>query len=162
MTERRPHLLVLVGIPGAGKTTYARQLLARCPSLRLVSPDLVREELYPGYARDAVAHEQIDNRRVFSQAFGEVRTALVAGQDVIFDATNLTIDARHMLVLLGRRAHAILIARYFPIAVMAALRRNRGRLRQVPTGVIARMAAKLQPPTRAEGFQRVVWQRCGE
>ena len=157
---RPPHLLVLVGIPGAGKTTYARRLCARCPAVRLISPDEFRERLYPGYQAGRSDIYRMDNDRIFRLAYRAVTEALAAGKDVVFDATSLTVSRRQKLIQLGQRYAAVLIARYFPIHPREALHRNRLRPRQVPPAVILHMAAMLQPPERAEGFARVVRHRA--
>jgi predicted kinase len=154
--RRRPHLVVLVGIPGSGKTTFARRLLSRCRAMCWVSPDLIRERLYPGYERGQAEHRQMNHRRVFSIAYRELAEALEAGQDVIFDATSLTVASRRRLLRSAERYDAIPIAHYFPIALPPALARNAHRHRRVPAGVIARMHAILVPPRREEGFARVV------
>ena len=156
MTQRRPHLVVVVGIPGSGKTTYARRLQARCRAMRLVSPDLIRDQLYPGYEQGLVDHRQVNHRRIFDLAYQEVAAALAAGEDVIFDATNLTVSRRRGLLRLAQEHGAIPIAHYFPISLPLAFARNAGRARRVPNSAIARMHVLLQPPTRAEGFARVV------
>jgi len=153
---RRPRLDVLVGIPGSGKTTFARRARARRPGVRVISPDAIRDTLYPGYEAGQVDVRRIDNARVFREAYRAVAEALTDGADVIFDATSLTERRRRKLVALGRRHGARLIARYFTITLSEALRRNRARPRQVPPGIIAHMANLLQPPTEAEGFDRVI------
>ncbi|MHB9132089.1 MAG: AAA family ATPase [Armatimonadota bacterium] len=154
-----PQLLVLVGIPGSGKTTYAQQLAARCPTARLVSPDLIRERLYPGYAEGRIDVRKINDQHVFRLAYHEAGSALATGYHVIFDATSLTIKRRHKLIALAHRHHAAAVARFFPVRMPEALRRNRLRTRQVPPGAIAAMANVLVPPSKREGFQRVVVQR---
>jgi predicted kinase len=156
VAPRRPHLEVLVGIPGSGKTTYADRLRARCPQLCVVSPDAVREQLYPGYAQGLVEHRLINHRRVFGMAYRAIAAALAAEHPVLFDATSLTAGSRHGLIALARRACAAISARYFPISLPEAFRRNRARPRQVPTVVIAHMASILVPPSKIEGFDRVV------
>lgn len=154
--ERPVHLIVLVGIPGSGKTTYARRLLARCPMMKSVSPDSIRDKIYPGYEQGLVEHAVINQQLIFGIAYRELGKALAAGHDVIFDATNLTRAARKPLVRLAQRHGAVPIAHYFPIHLYQALPRNRRRQRQVDPEKMAQMSGMLQPPTRKEGFARVV------
>ena len=159
MTQRRTHLIVLVGIPGSGKTTYAHRLLARCRTMRAISPDLTRERLYPGYERGLINHALINQQRIFGIAYREVSDALSSGVDVLFDATNLTIARRRRLIRLAWQHNAVPIAHYFTADIALALHRNRLRHRRVPTSIIMRMFAILQPPTHTEGFVRVVTHR---
>lgn len=155
----RPRLLVLVGIPGAGKTTYAARLHTYDPSMQVISPDIIREQLYPGYDEGRVDVRCIDDRRVFRAAYRTTAEALQHGHDVIFDATSLTFTRRKKLIDIARRYDAEVIAHFFPISLDAALQRNRRRLRQVPPGAIAHMARVLVPPQMAEGFDRITVHR---
>lgn len=151
-----PHLEVLVGIPGSGKSTYATHRKAHAPATRIISPDDIRNHRYPGYHQGQVAHQQINHRLIFRLAYRKVAQALAAGKDVIFDATSLTVRNRHRLIVLGRRYHAYLIAHYFPISLHEAQHRNSTRPRQVPHDVMAQMQYILEPPTCREGFHSVV------
>jgi predicted kinase len=159
MTTRPPHLLVLVGIPGSGKSTYASRLQARRPGLNIISPDIIRQELYPGYEEGRVDVRHIDDHHVFRLAYHAVAEALQAGRDVLFDATSLTRIRRGKLLRLGRRADAVITAHFFPISLRKAFHRNRLRPRQVPPGAIAHLAKVLVPPDPAEGFDRIVVHR---
>ena len=154
--QRRRHLVVLIGIPGSGKTTYARQLLARCRAMRLVSPDIIRERLYPGYEQGEAEHRQINDRRIFAIAYREMADGLEAGQDVVFDATSLTRIHRRKLLRLAEGFGALAVAHYFRTSLPLALGRIARRQRRVPAGAIAHMLKILEPPEREEGFARVV------
>jgi len=96
------------------------------------------------------------HRRIFVIAYREVTVALAAGEDVVFDATSLTVAPRWWLRRLAKRHDAIPIAHYFAIRLSLALARNARRRRSVPAGIVTRMRAILVPPTHAEGFARVV------
>lgn len=98
----------------------------------------------------------MNHRRIFAIAYREVAGALDGGQDVIFDATSLTRTRRRKLLLLAEGFGATPVAHYFQAALPLALARNAARQRRVPAGVIAHMLKILQPPTREEGFARVV------
>jgi len=124
--------------------------------MRLVSTDIIRERLYPGYELGQADHPLMNNRRIFAIAYREVTEALDAGHDVVFDATSLTRASRRRLLRLAEQSGAVPVARYFPVSLSLALSRNARRPRRVPPGAIAHMLTILQPPTRKEGFARVV------
>jgi predicted kinase len=79
----RPVLVMLVGAPGTGKSRLARQL-ALSLEARVVETDRVRKQLFadPRYTRG-------EHAAVYGWCHTILRSTLVAGQPVIFDATNL-------------------------------------------------------------------------
>lgn len=74
-------LMLITGLPGAGKTTLARALAERLGAVHLNS-DLLRGELglWGHYSPD-------DKARVYEALLGRARQALGAGQTVIIDST---------------------------------------------------------------------------
>ena len=76
-------LVLLSGLPGSGKTTFAAQLAPRLDACVLES-DLVRRELFPKrrYTRK-------ESGAVFAEVRARAEGALGEGRDVIIDATNL-------------------------------------------------------------------------
>jgi predicted kinase len=87
-------LFILVGIPGCGKTTYAKTL--RHPKLRVVSTDQIREIMVQqGILGDI--NDMSANKEVFARFHDAVDYDLKAGFDCVADATNLRDFARARL-----------------------------------------------------------------
>lgn len=83
-----PSLVILCGLPGTGKSHFARALVARAPFVWLNS-DRTRKLLVarPIYSRR-------EHRRVFSAMHVLTRGYLRDGRSVVFDATNLNEGVR--------------------------------------------------------------------
>ena len=83
-----PHLVVLCGLPGTGKSHFARELASRAPFVWLNS-DRTRKLLVarPQYSRR-------EHRRVFAAMHVLTRGYLRDGYSVVFDATNLNENVR--------------------------------------------------------------------
>ena len=138
-------LILTVGLPGSGKSTYLAQLGANA-----ISSDEIRRLI----ADDVL--DQSMNARVFTVVRYLVRQRLAAGRPITYvDATHLTRWERRPYVLLARRYGCRLEALFFDVPVETCIARNRTRQRVVPEAAIREMAAKLTPPTRQEGFDAV-------
>src|SRR5215470_11071615 len=100
--------VVLVGLPGSGKSTFFRQRFAATHVH--VSRDNFRNARNPSRRQAALIEE-----------------ALMAGRDVVVDNTNLRISDRAAITEVARRHGAEVVAYFFEPDVAACRARNRGR-----------------------------------
>ena len=135
-----PFLIILSGLPGAGKSTIARDLCARLHAVHIES-DAVRASLFPH-----PTHSPKEHRAVFTRVHGMMQRTLTAGQPVVMDATNLTTHHRALALAIAARARApaYLVRVHAPEAV------TRARLARRPAGeadwpVYLRMRAQAEP-----------------
>lgn len=84
------NLYILAGIPGCGKSTWARNFF---PPRLIVSSDAIREELWPGEEYDYTR-----NGQVFDAFHTRVRWRLLdSHHTAVADATSLTAASREKL-----------------------------------------------------------------
>lgn len=154
----QPSALMMIGVPGSGKTTFARQA-AELLELTYVCPDDIREEL-TGDVRD-----QSKNEVVWQEARRQVQEALEADKSVIIDATYTKEVDRHKDIATFREYGArAVIGVFVDTPVDVAMHRNSKRKdNKVPPYVIRRMQTNLvnSPPSKEDGFDEVLIVRNG-
>jgi predicted kinase len=138
-------IVVLVGLPGSGKSTW----LERTGATGL-SSDAVRKLLADDES------DQTIHARVFATIRYLLEQRLAIGRPVTYiDATSLTPEERAPYLEIGRIHGCEVEAIFFDVPLAVCMERNARRHRVVPEEALAKMAAKLVPPTVAEGFARV-------
>ena len=141
----RPKLILLVGLPGSGKSTWAAR-----EKLPVLSSDELRRIL----ADDPT--DQSIHARVFSVLRLLIKHRLELKRPVTcVDATNLTPKERRPYIDIARRHDATIEAVFFDAPIDECQRRNRLRQRIVPREAIETMARKLVVPSASEGFSKV-------
>ena len=145
LSGSRKKIVVLVGLPGSGKSTYLERL-----GITPLSSDAVRHLLVDD------ASDQTIHRRVFAVLRYLVRHRIALGRPLTFvDATHLTPRERRPYLKMGQLYDCAVEALFFDVPLEVCKERNRGRSRIVPEDVMERMAAKLVPPATDEGFSIV-------
>jgi AAA domain-containing protein len=131
----RPELVILVGLPGAGKSTFFRQR-------------------YAG-SHTHVSKDELKSRRRPEQSQRElIEQALSLGRSLVIDNTNVSHETRAPLIEAARRHGARVIGYYFDCPTQDCVNRNFGRSgrARIPLVGIFAAAKRLARPTRAEGF----------
>jgi len=145
LAESRQRIVVLVGLPGSGKSTWLER-----QGIVAISSDRIRQVL----ADDAT--DQKIHTRVFLTMRYLLRHRLAIGRPVSYvDATHLTPEERRPYIQIGRWYGCDVEALYFDVPLEVCRERNLRRDRVVPDDVMERMAAKLVAPVVAEGFMTV-------
>lgn len=147
--SRKNTLIVLCGISGSGKSTFAKHLLDSNPNIAIACPDLVREKLYGD------ASIQGDGKKVFQMAFDIVELSGKVKADCVFDATNTTKKARKKVIEQGRKYFDFIICYYFAPNLDKSIINQAKRERQVPIEIMVQQIEKWQTPTIEEGFDYV-------
>jgi predicted kinase len=139
-------LIIFVGLQAAGKTTFR--------GLELPNHVVVSKDLMIGDRRTGVS-KAVQQVRL-------IRGALSNGQSAVVDNTNVTLEERAELILLGREYSARVLGYHFKSTVEQSMARNLMRTGKacIPRVGILTKAKLFVAPTLAEGFDElyeVVW-----
>ena len=144
-------IVVLVGLPASGKSTYLEQV-----AVGGLSSDAVRR-LLADDETDQSIHVQ-----VFQTLRYLLEQRLAIKRPVTYvDATSLTPEERRPYVEIGRAWDCEVEAVFLDVPLEICMARNAGRARKVPEEAMMKMAIKLVPPSTDEGFARVTVVRFG-
>lgn len=133
-------LIIPVGIPGSGKSTWAHKFT----KAELVSSDAIRIRMFGSLeaAHDAESKER-NNAAVFHIFHDWIRRRLALGMDVVADATNLNHEARARLreiaVETSAETHLVLFQN---LTEASARNRLRGPEDRVPDDAMSHMLGK--------------------
>lgn len=145
-------LYYLVGLPGSGKSTYAKELANEINAVRLSSDDL-RIELYGDI------NNQDNNTELFQEMNRRAKLALKSGKSVIYDATNINSKKRKgFLSQLPKDVNKTCV--YFSERRSVCIARDLQRDRAVTKEVIERMYKQLQIPMYHEGWNNIKIVSC--
>jgi predicted kinase len=126
---------ILIGLPGAGKTTFYHAHLSGTHTL-------VSKDLFP----NAASRQQ--------RMLREIAAALETGHSVAVDNTNPSRGDRAPIIELARRCGARVVAYHVRATTREAVARNEGRTGRgrVPKVAIFTVAKRLELPALDEGF----------
>lgn len=144
-------LIVMVGIQGSGKSTWAKKYQEENENVVIVSSDLIRKQ-----------EPTWDNEQVFRKFYIDMNTYLaIPNTTVILDATNLTLKSRRKIFnnLKNKdfiEVEAILIATPIDICIKRVRERNKdNKSHYVPEDIVWKYAMSFQIPIENEGFDLI-------
>jgi predicted kinase len=150
-------LIILCGLPGSGKSSYADSILDNAQlfsddsdaEVVIHSSDAIREELFgdPSF--------QGDNSKVFELMHKRTREDLRAGKTVVYDATNITRKARRAAIALADATNDTIECHIVWTSPEECVRRDSLRNRSVGRAVIDKMLRRWQSPWFDEGFDKI-------
>lgn len=142
----KPILIMLVGLPGVGKSHIAKGLLEQGYTVH--SSDKIREEL-------GDVNDQSNNSKVFEILGKRVKEDLQNGQDTVYDATNISYKKRMAFLKELKNIKCVKTCLWVYGSYEFCLKNNSERERKVPEEVITRMYKNFNVPYYYEGWDMI-------
>jgi predicted kinase len=147
-------IYIAVGLPGSGKSTYAKNFI-KDKDIEYLSSDELR----------AVYGKSEEDQTVTPLVFGHIKRKvdefLKDGKNVLVDATSVNRRERADYINAAKKYGAKVVALVFKMDRQGLIDRNKKRGeqggREVPTFVIDKMLAKFEEPSTNEGIDEVIY-----
>lgn len=146
----RKNFIILTGIPGSGKSSWAKDFAKRSKDFyAYVSSDEMRGMLTGNegdISKDGV---------IWGVLYKTLDVLLTKNVNIIFDATSYNKKARRKLFNIVEKFDYTVEAMVFDTPLEVCLRRNQERTRKVPENVIQYMYDMFEYPEFSEGFSAI-------
>jgi predicted kinase len=147
-------LYITVGLPGSGKSTYAKNFI-KDKDVEYLSSDELRAKFGSGET------DQTCTNQVFAHIKRTVDEFLKDGKNVLVDATSVNRKERSDYINTAKKYGAKVVAIVFKMDRQGLIERNEKRGeqggREVPTFVIDKMLAKFAEPSYDEGIDVIIY-----
>lgn len=146
MSTRTPRLIMTIGIPACGKTTWAREQMAQAEDGTVLV--LERDVLRRFHCEDFDLNNYKFSKRIESavslQQFKQARYGLEYGMTVIFADTNLNPSTRVKIRKLAEEFDIVCEEEVFTTPLEVCVKRNLKRRDTVPNNVLITMQRRLR------------------
>lgn len=154
--NKKPTFMMMVGLPGSGKSTIAEEIKDRANKIDktkqtvLLSSDELRKEMFGS------ENDMEHTGEVFNEMRRRTRENLKAGNNVIYDATNISSRRRtNFLKCELKNIECKKICVYMPTIWLDCIENDKKRSRSVGNHVIMRMRNQLDIPCYNEGWDLI-------
>lgn len=141
-------MVMLVGLPASGKSTYAKELADK-NNMVVLSSDELRKELYGDI------NDMEHNENVFEELHRRLKVNLSNGKSVIFDATNLASKKRMNTLKKLDKIDCIKECHIIATPISECMKHDQRRDRSVGVNVINKMYMNFNTPYYFEGWDDI-------
>lgn len=144
-------LFVMCGLQGSGKSTIAKKIKDKHDNWEIVSSDEIRKEF----------NNEINNDKVFKIYYERARQFLIAGKNVILDATNISMKSRRQIFEqfkgINCKKTCYIVNTPIEICIERVIKRNNtNEQAEVPVAVLHKYQKSFEIPFFEEGWDDII------
>ena len=125
-------LIILIGIPGSGKTTY-----------------------YLNNYEGTHLHINLDTLKTRGRETAIFKAAVDTNTDIVIDNTNITREKRKKYIDYVKNKNYTIVAIHFIEEPETCIQRIQSRLRKVPAGIVHQFHKEIEKPSFDEGVHTI-------
>ena len=146
-------LVVLIGLPGSGKSTYIKK---HYKNHIVVSNDIIVDKYAEQHDIDYnAAFKTLGLSKIIQSGKQDFTKAIKSNKSIVLDNTNLTkkIRKEYLDQAKGYRKIAV-IFKVSDKTLQKRLKQRKGKT--IPDDVLKKMQAEYEPPTKSEGYDEII------
>lgn len=152
-----PTMYMLTGVPASGKSTWLSQQPFDWTRTVVISTDSIIDKRAETQGKTYSEVFQREIKSATAEMNQNLQYAIAAGLDICWDQTNVTAKSRASKLARVPDSYAK-VAVFFATPEPAELQRRLASRpgKTIPAHIVQGMASQLEPPTEAEGFDRII------
>lgn len=159
-SSRSPQIILLVGLPGSGKSTFTNNYQLKKHGIVASTDDIIEERAKKMGMTYSEAFHKIDFKSVEKEMKDNILKASKEGKNIIVDQTNMSNKSRLSKMDLVPNSYDRYAIVFWPdINVVKARLEKRAKEtgKVIPQKVIDSMLANYVPPSDREGFKSIIY-----
>jgi tRNA uridine 5-carbamoylmethylation protein Kti12 len=157
--EKSPYVIILVGPPLSGKSSFCNEFKKINEDVIIISRDEIIMDVF-GSRDYTTAYNNVDRKKVNKILNEKIQNASIENRNVIIDMTNMTSKIRKSnLNYFSNNYYKICVI--FPILpdeeyINRNKKRSQEENKNISMDVVKNMIASYQPISKNEGFDKIV------
>jgi predicted kinase len=158
--SKTPQLILLVGLPGSGKSTFVNNYRLKKHGIVASTDDIIERYAKEHDLNYSQAFQKVNFKEVDQEMRNNIIEAGKKGENIIVDQTNISDKSRRSkidLVPKSYEKHAVVFWPEIQEVYKRLEKREKETGKHIPQKVINSMLSNYVPPSEREGFKSIIF-----